>query len=502
MIRDFSWYRGVEKTRFIRLVVGAISFVGLGVYTVLLTSVNDSRIFFIGLVIPVFIGLVFTRYAPRILLGMLVLSLTLSARFRLTGIDFHTGGAEAAVAPIDFAILGLLFWMALKSFRDRTVFALPLTPLTLTFPLLIMAHLPSVWIAEEARLAFLEILRLLKMGVLVLVLSYYVKTEKDLLFVVKMLFISISIQGTLAILQAQVGFTAGLGFLGERDTVWVLERGEFAASRAGGTLGHANALAHFLEMMLPMALAAAISRLPTRLRGLSFAALCLGILGLYLTLSRGGWGATLIGFAVVLMGNRQWRIRGQRRRMFAYMLLILLFLAFLGLLLWPTIEQRITQFSAASWLFRLRTYDVALQMTRDHPWLGVGANNYLEIATQYSAEVLRAWPEAIVHNVYLLVLAETGIVGLFAFLIFLSAVLRQAVHLARDRDLLKATIALGVLGGLCALLVHSLLGWLFRYDPVYTLFWFHVGLLVVLWRMPGDAQAPARSAKPSRVSSQ
>lgn len=252
-------------------------------------------------------------------------------------------------------------------------------------------------------------------------------------------------------------------------------------------MGHANALAHFMEMTLPLALAITLSRLPNQLRAVATIVFGLGLLGLYMTLSRGGWGAALFGFAIVLLGNQQWRRKRERPRMVVYTLLTGLAALLIVTLLLPTLIARISQFTEMSWLFRLRTYDIAMQIARDHPLFGVGANNYLQVSAPYSEGILFAWPDAIVHNVYLLVLSETGIVGLMGFLVFLLATWRLARRLIRDPDHLKSTIALGVWGGICALLIHSMLGWLFRYDPIFTLFWFYIGLLIALWRVPSGA---------------
>lgn len=467
--------------------VFTLFFLLMGFYAVAIGLVDDNRIRLVGMVAPIFGAILFTQYARRILLILLVTSLVFAARFRLTGLDFHTGGAEAAIAPVDFAIAGLLFWMVMQAVREGKGPDLPITPVTLALPLLIIVHLPSLIVAANTWLALLEILRLIKMALLLLVIIHYIKTRRDLVFVIMLILFSIGIQGLLAFLQGQFGFSSGLGFLGERDDVWVVQGGSFVGSRAGGTMGHANALAHFMEMTLPLALAIILSRLPNQMRTVATIVFGVGLLGLYMTLSRGGWGAALFGFAIVFLGNPQWRKKRERSRMVVYTLLAGLAALIVGALLLPTVIARISQFTEVSWLFRLRTYDVAVQMVLDNPLFGVGANNYLQGSAPYSEGVLLAWPDAIVHNVYLLVLSETGIVGLIGFLLFLLATWRLARRIIRDPDHLKSTIALGVWGGICALLIHSMLGWLFRYDPVFTLFWFYIGLLVALWRVPSSA---------------
>jgi O-antigen ligase len=72
---------------------------------------------------------------------------------------------------------------------------------------------------------------------------------------------------------------------------------------------------------------------------------------------------------------------------------------------------------------RISMQEVALNIIREHPWFGVGFNNYLIALANYTqgAEV-----EPIsVHNIYLLIGAETGLVGLALFLTFCGAVIRS-----------------------------------------------------------------------------
>lgn len=453
---------------------------GVGVYAVMIRTVTDNRLFLVLFVVPVILSALFTKLAPRLFLGLLVISLSLSARFRLGDGAFHTGGAEAALAPIDFALFGLLFYWLAQHFRLPPRLTVGLTAIEKAYLIFALAHLPALLYAPDAGLAFLEILRLIKMGVLIFVLKQFVRNERDLSFVLSILLLTVFAQGALAFVQARFGSSIGLSFLGERDDVWVVSSGTFSASRAGGTMGHANALAHFFEMTIPLALAIFLNRASGQVRFMALLALAGGTVGLFLTFSRGGWVGSLVGILIVLLANPQLRIKRNRQRIVYYGILAGIALVVLSVFLWPTIQQRVAEFNTVSWLFRFRTYTVALEIIRDNLWFGIGVNNYLQVSLPYSSNVLIAWPEAIVHNAYLLVLAEMGILGFLTFLLLLWSIRRHVKRLVRTRKPPVDTIALGVWGGIVALLVHSLLGWLWRYDPVYTIFWFNVGLLVAL----------------------
>ena len=64
---------------------------------------------------------------------------------------------------------------------------------------------------------------------------------------------------------------------------------------------------------------------------------------------------------------------------------------------------------------RLAHWQVAVDMMRDHPWLGVGFGNYGAYYEQYR---LLYWVNALghAHNYYLNIFAETGAIGFVAYL--------------------------------------------------------------------------------------
>jgi O-antigen ligase len=94
-------------------------------------------------------------------------------------------------------------------------------------------------------------------------------------------------------------------------------------------------------------------------------------------------------------------------------------------------------------------------MWRDNFWLGVGFGCYEPAYADYA---LINWPIALghAHNYYLNLLAETGVLGLAAYLVFFGAVLLHLWRATRERRGWQRGLALGILGASVQLLVHSL----------------------------------------------
>lgn len=106
-------------------------------------------------------------------------------------------------------------------------------------------------------------------------------------------------------------------------------------------------------------------------------------------------------------------------------------------------------------LERLAHWQAALAMAEDHPWWGVGFGNYEPAYADYA---LINWPYPLghAHNYYLNLLAETGVVGLLAYVVLWTAVFWQTIRVIRRSDGWQRGVALGLLGVWTALTVHHL----------------------------------------------
>ena len=115
---------------------------------------------------------------------------------------------------------------------------------------------------------------------------------------------------------------------------------------------------------------------------------------------------------------------------------------------------------------RLRFKMAAAEMFADHPW-GVGVNHFNLIANVggYFTRVGEVWASgraSNVHNVYWLVVAETGYIGLVAFVAFLVPPLLAALRCGfRHRKEPSGELLLGLGVALLVVYVHSFEEWIF-----------------------------------------
>ena len=128
--------------------------------------------------------------------------------------------------------------------------------------------------------------------------------------------------------------------------------------------------------------------------------------------------------------------------------------------------------------FRLKLWQATWSMIRDHPWLGVGPDNFLY---QYRGRYIlpSAWQEPDLshpHNFLLDHGSRLGILGLAAGIWLQVAFWRTALPLRRLRDADSRALALGFMGAMADMLAHGLVDHSFFLIDLAFAFFLIVGL--------------------------
>ena len=250
----------------------------------------------------------------------------------------------------------------------------------------------------------------------------------------------------------------------------------------GGTFGHQNFLGlatHFV--IYPwFALLLAGSRIwPSWIAPLA------GLMIASLTASRATVGLTVVGLALTFLisASRQWTGRKA-----GVLLVGLAVAAAITPVALSSFERRfnVNPLTEDEYDERAAFEEAAAGMIADHP-LGVGANNFVIVANTGGyydeagvAPVFHS-RSAHVHNIYLLIAAETGWIGLFAaaLLMFTPLVIafRWGWYATRDG---RGDLLLGLGISLLVVYVHSLFEWTLITHQLQFLLAIAVGLIVGL----------------------
>jgi putative inorganic carbon (HCO3(-)) transporter len=264
--------------------------------------------------------------------------------------------------------------------------------------------------------------------------------------------------------------------------------GEEIENRARGTLGHPNFLAPYLLVLVPAAVGLALFSRNLQLKLLGGAISLAGLAGIAASQSRAP--TALIAVAVVAMLLIATRLRAlSPATLLGGSVIGVTMIAALLLPYRDAIAKRIYGDLTASVEFREEYNAAALSMWNEHPLLGVGLNNFTVDLQRYSkrlAGMVRQLEQlqdqaairaaAPVHNVYLLILAETGVLGLMAFLIFLAAVLRRGIRASVATTGATRGICIGLTVGLLANFAQQTVDFSLWFDPS----WYTLGLVAAL----------------------
>jgi O-antigen ligase len=216
---------------------------------------------------------------------------------------------------------------------------------------------------------------------------------------------------------------------------------------------------------------------------------------IFLSASRG---ALLLGIpaaiiAVCLMGNGRWRYLGGA--MFGLLLvgLIVLLSGIAAPLLAGTRFANALDLTQGTGFFRINLWQSALMMFRDHPFLGVGPDNFLYAYRGFYI-LPAAWQEPNLshpHNIVLDFATRLGSLGLIVGLGLVISLLRIGWRvLATTRRTALFPLAVGLLGLLVDMVAHGMVDHsLFLVDLAYV-FMLACGLLSMLVRYVQSDASP------------
>jgi O-antigen ligase len=234
-----------------------------------------------------------------------------------------------------------------------------------------------------------------------------------------------------------------------------------AASRLSGGIGDPNELALVLVPGLALAffaLRGAGSALERWWLAASATAMAFALLQ---TGSRGGLIALAVAFAVALiLGGRE------RLRVFAALLgFAALAVAYFSLASPAELRSHVADFTTGGGSGRTDLWTIARHVAADHPVIGVGSGNFEAVEAQYASRAdlpsidLVIDEPHVVHNTYLELLAELGVVGFTFFVALVGGALvlggRAVRAFARSGVTDLEVLARGLLVGLAGMLAAA-----------------------------------------------
>lgn len=463
---------------------GSITFGFFMITSFLFLPSTFATFFTAAMLVPLVIVIV--GDTKRFLLAILVICLPITVAFTLNKTEHISGAAGYVVSAFD-AVLGTLYliWL-IDILRKKSAKVNFFPKISIPASCLILMAAISMAFARFPDLSRFELIEVLKMYFCFLYLANNIKNKRDVQLIVLFLLLGLTLEGVLGFLQHRYSEPFWPTALGGTRRMY--------GSRIYGSWRSYNDLAWYLGLVVPISFSMLFSKMKPIYKFLCGLTFFLGAGSLMWTNSRSGWISSGVGalFVSICVFSK---IKGKSglSKTFAWLMIVAIFISPLYPRLSEKFYARFGGQDRGSTESRLPQFKVAYDIIKENPLVGVGINNYTEIMDDYDTtpEGLSTITRHAVHNIFLHIAAEMGVLGLIAFMLFICAILVEGMkHIMSSNDL-TAYAVIGMLGGIMAFLVHGLVDSASIGSKLYMFVWFFAGIIFAVRQMR-HSPVPAR----------
>ena len=291
---------------------------------------------------------------------------------------------------------------------------------------------------------------------LMIFLANYLRSEHDFRVIGYAFAAVLIFEGLVVMEQTFVGVLFTAENLGREISIKSHVEGGGSMIRNGGTLGHPNDLAMYINLCLPLVTFMLVMEKKTVRKLYLVAAILLGMAALIGSGSRGGWLGMGISFSV---GMFFW-LRKQGKNPFKGMVIMFFSLFVLFSVLFvgsQTFQERLVKGDKDAAEIRIPLMEVAMEMIKANPVLGVGLNLYTREMVPYDRtnHFVAFDYDQPVHNTFLMIAAESGLPAMLLFSIFILMALKEAHHVAMRGEGIVSAIGLGIMCALVSWFIHN-----------------------------------------------
>ncbi|MBA7552961.1 hypothetical protein ES705_45541 [subsurface metagenome] len=357
----------------------------------------------IGMMVP-FVA-VLTGDVKRFFLAILVFALPIQLDITIQH-SGHLGGAAGFIISlydITLAVLYILWISELVRNKKRINF---FPQISLPFFFLISLATLSMASAPVPKLSLFEIVQVFKMYLGFLYVANNIKSKKEIQFVVVFLLLGLFLESVLGLAQYKFDRPFVPSILGGPEKLGYIKLGS-PLSRISGTWASYNDFAWYLTFMLPISMSLLFYRIKGIYKLMCGLTLVAGIGALICTLSRAGWSSFIIAALIVLLLNFS-KTKGKTGlNSFAISLVAILIFVSTIVTVNPQflniVNRRIFSDDYNAAQSRIPQMNIAWNIIKTNPFLGIGLNNYTEVMDDYDTTDIKltSITRHQVHNIFL-----------------------------------------------------------------------------------------------------
>lgn len=388
------------------------------------------------------------------------------------------------VPAVVSALLAVVWFWRRRRQLSATVESVPLAIPVLA--LLLTSVLSSVGAKQPLVSIAKTLYYFLTGGLLYLVVVDGLKTRQRAQMLLYVLLGSAYVAAVFGVLEFALGHSVLYSrfFAPENDAYRRLIPDPWFGRRIIGTIGHPVVLGSYLVLVLPVSISAALSAKNWRARAFLSVGTLSVLAALVLTFTRGAWLAALISLGVYL------KLRGTRHLLalpLVVALLVAAVLSFSGVSevvverALDTYQYYVLNFASTT---RGAAYAYTATIANKHPLMGLGTGMYRFAAYDLRRTLDIPTPLGVLDtpdNMYLVWLAENGVMGLCAAVFVLAALLRHLWRAGKVHgDCAQRDLTWGAIAAVVGLCVNMLTVDVLYFHVTRMVFWIMMGLMVAL----------------------
>lgn len=426
-----------------------------------------------GMIVPWLIS--FTPNPKLSVLFILVLTVPINTDL-IINYRFHPGGAKGwTFSLIDIPLLVLYAIWLWEKIADRDSKTKWFRGLTIPLGIFIIIGVLSLIKAKDVQLGLFQLFILLKKLLLIIYIGNHAVNKKTLKRILIALFFGLLFECSVGLLQYLTQNKVGLYLLGElKDDVASMDlTGYKDITRISGTFYHSNGFSFYLQLLIPVFLGISITKSNRIFRLFSGSIALFGIIILVLTLSRGAWVSFLA--SIVIMLTLLLKKLTDKTEFIKWIIISLIIIAVMIFIFGELISVRLFGQDYGAAYARIPMMKTAFNIIKQNPLLGIGINNYAESMINYDVTGHSFSLYRPVHNLFLLIAAETGLLGLLFFFGLLINAIFMGLKMLKSIEGINACVVIGIIAGLIGFILHAQVDFVLL--DYMNIFWLYLGLI-------------------------
>ncbi len=406
----------------------------------------------------------------------------------------------------DILFFLLSFYILFESVFKKIKINFLTSPL-LPFSLLVLFAILNFFINSHNLDSFLTVIHLIKMFLFLLIISISIRNKDELILILIAITIAIAFQ---VFLVLYAHFSPHIFHISSKISGRPLEFSGISGTytRASGTVGHVNQEASYL-ILFSLPLIGLLGAKNGWIRNIISFLLFLTFLAIIFTYSRSAWVSSIIGITAMLVFSYKKGIL--KEKVWLYIFPILVIASIIFMTFHQSLLDRLLHGDEGATASRKRAIILAIDLFKKKPFFGVGPGNFVRASLKYypPEKIKNKWMDPNkkvnpltyrygrleinqvkvgkkifvvplpVHNKYLLILSELGLVGLFFFIWFLFRIFKYTFLCSKINDRILTFTCIGLIGAFWASLCYMNLD-LFADDKTVEILFFVPALITAL----------------------